>query len=88
MVDRCQVTSSNPNETPVKVALRYCCCCTLLKHKTKILISSCFIQTERHLPVVEENEVLALVGNERFEVRPDDAVPRGPVLHFELGLTR
>lgn len=36
--------------------------------------------------MVKENEVLALVRNERLEVRPDDAVPCGPVLHFELRL--
>lgn len=49
-------------------------------------MSSCFVQTEGHLPVVEEDEVLALVRDESLEVRAHDTVPRGSVLHFKLGL--
>ena len=35
---------------------------------------------------VKEDEVFALVGDIRAEIRPHDAVPRRPVLSVEEGL--
>ena len=49
-------------------------------------MSSCFVQAKRHLSVVKEDEVLALVRDESFEVRAHDAVPCRPVLHLKLCL--
>lgn len=46
--------------------------------------SSCFVQTKGHLPVVEEDKVLAFVRDESLEVRAHDAVPCGPILYFKL----
>lgn len=77
-----QATNSDRNENSLRAPLRR----APKKHVASTISLPCFIQAKRHFPVVEENEVLALVRNERLEVRSDNAVPCGPVLHFELRL--